>query len=52
MKEPPDEDPAIDAAERFLPRLFLRRYVTWCAGRQRFAAMTGAAVLYSEVCAS
>jgi hypothetical protein len=48
VKEPPDEDPAIDAAERFLPRLFLRRYVTWCAGRQRFAQMQGAARLFTD----
>ena len=25
--------PAIDSTERFLLRLFLRRYVTWCARR-------------------
>jgi hypothetical protein len=43
---------AIDATERYLVRLFLRRYITWCARRRRFAAMTGAAVLYRGVCAS
>jgi|SRR6516162_8532981 hypothetical protein len=40
--------PAIDATERFLLRLFLRRYVTWCARRRRFAAMQGAARLFAE----
>src|SRR6516165_2321995 len=33
--------PGIDATERFLLRVFLRRYVTWCARRRRFAAMQG-----------
>jgi hypothetical protein len=40
--------PAIDATERFLLRLFLRRYITWCARRRRFAAMQGAARLFGE----
>jgi len=31
--------PAIDATERFLSRVFLRRYITWCGRRRRFAAM-------------
>jgi hypothetical protein len=44
--------PRIDATERFFLRLFLRRYITWCARRRRFVAMTGAAVLYREICAS
>ena len=44
--------PSLDRLERFPARLFPRRYITWCARRQRFAAMTGAAVLYREVCAS
>jgi hypothetical protein len=44
--------PAIDATERFLVHLFLRRYITWCARRRRFAQMQGAARLYREVCAS
>jgi len=43
---------AIDATERFPGRLFLRRYVTWCARRRQFAAMEGAARLYREVRAS
>ena len=41
--------PEIDAAERFLVRLFLRRYVTWCARRQRFAQMQGAARLHEQI---
>jgi hypothetical protein len=41
--------PAIDATERFLLRLFLRRYITWRARRRRFAGMQGAARLYHEV---
>lgn len=34
-----------DALEGMLVELFLRRYVTYCARRQRFAAMNGAASL-------
>jgi hypothetical protein len=44
--------PAIDGTERFLLRLFLRRYITWCARRRRFAQMQGAARLVREDCAS
>jgi hypothetical protein len=40
--------PAIDATERFLLRVFLRRYVRYCARRRRFAAMQGAARLFAE----
>jgi hypothetical protein len=39
-----ENDPA-DALERALVALFLRRYVTWCARRRRYAAMNGAARL-------
>jgi len=42
----------MDAIERFLLRIFLRRYVTWCARGRKFAQMQGAARLYREVCAS
>jgi hypothetical protein len=42
--------PRIDATERFLLRVFLRRYITWCARRRRFAAMQGAARLFAECC--
>ena len=40
--------PRIDVTERLLLRLFLRRYVTWCARHRRFAAMQGAARLFAE----
>lgn len=40
--------PSIDATERFPLRLFLRRYVTWCARRKRFAQMQGVARLLGE----
>lgn len=57
-ERPPDlqphlaSPPAIDAFEASLVRLFLRRYVTYCARRRRFAAMEGAARLFVEVGAS
>ncbi len=44
----PEIAPSIDALEGFLVRVFLRRYVTYCARRRRFAAMNGAARLYRE----
>ena len=40
--------PRIDATERYLLRVFLRRYITWCARRRRFAQMQGAARLFAE----
>jgi hypothetical protein len=40
---PPEFGPSLDGLERFLARLFLRRYITWCARRRRIAAMQGAA---------
>ena len=42
-ERPPEPGPAIDATEAFLVAVFLRRYVTYCARRGRFAAMNGAA---------
>jgi hypothetical protein len=48
----PELQPTIDAAEAFLLAIFLRRYVTYCARRGRFAAMNGAARLYAEIGAS
>ena len=36
-------------SERFLLLLFLRRYVTYCARRQEFAAMNGAARLHAAI---
>ena len=41
--------PAMDSVECFLTSLFVRRYVTYCARRQRYAQMQGAARLLSEI---
>jgi hypothetical protein len=41
--------PGLDAGERFLVLLFLRRYVTYCARRRRFAQMEGAARLFRRI---
>jgi hypothetical protein len=50
VKEPPVEAPAtLDGLERFLLIVFLRRYVTYCARRRRFAAMNGATRLFAEL---
>ena len=56
LSEPPptvnphlERPPAIDVVERYLVALFLRRYVTYCARRGRFAQMQGAARLRREV---
>ena len=43
--------PVIDATERYLLQLFLRRYVTWCARRRRFAQMQGARRDYAAMSA-
>jgi hypothetical protein len=51
-ERPPELQPMIDAVEAFLLALFLRRYVTYCARRGRFAAMNGAARLFAKVRAS
>ena len=51
-ERPPELQPAIDAVEAFLLAVFLRRYVTYCARRGRYAAMNGAARLFAEVRAS
>ena len=48
-ERPPERQPPIDALEVFLARLFLRRYVTHCARRGRYAAMNGAARLFAEI---
>jgi len=42
-------DPGLDRDERYLVLLFLRRYVTYCARRQRYAQMQGAALLFRNV---
>ena len=50
LEEPePDMSPTLDAGERFVAAVFLRRYVTWCARRRRYAQMQGAAALYREL---
>jgi hypothetical protein len=50
VKEPPVEDPSpLAGLERFLVLVFLRRYVTYCARRRRFASMNGAARLFAEM---
>ena len=55
FEQPPQINPrlelpsAIDSVERFLTTLFLRRYVTYCARRRRFAQMQGGARLLSEI---
>jgi len=41
--------PAIDTLEADLVRVFLRRYVRFCARTRRYAAMQGAARLYAEL---
>ena len=41
--------PTIDIGEAILLQLFLRRYITYCARRGRFAAMNGAARLFAEL---
>lgn len=44
-----ESPPAIDALERFMAQMFLRRYVTWCVRKRRFAAAQGAAALHREL---
>ena len=39
----------LDAEERFLVLLWLRRYVTWCARKGQFDRMTRAARLHQRV---
>jgi hypothetical protein len=48
-ERPPELSPAVDEIEIFLIRTFLRRYVTYCARRRRYAAMNGAARLFAEI---
>jgi hypothetical protein len=44
-----DRTSGINTAECFLVGLFLRRYVTYCARRRRYAQMQGAVRLHREV---
>jgi hypothetical protein len=48
-ERPPALQPTIDAAEAFLLAVFLRRYVTYCARRSKFASMNGAARLFRNL---
>jgi hypothetical protein len=43
------QPPGLDSLEAFLVATFLRRYITYCARRRRFAAMQGVAALLGEV---
>ena len=43
------QPPAIDSTEIALLQLFLRRYVTYCARRSRYASMNGAVRLFAEL---
>ena len=59
MEEPPlelqphlAEPPRSAEREAFLTTLFLRRYVTYCARRKRYAQMQGAARLLRSVTAT
>jgi hypothetical protein len=47
-----ERPPAVDTGECFLVALFLRRYVTYCARRGRYAQMQGTARLYGEIVAT
>jgi hypothetical protein len=41
-----ERQPLLGSDERYLVLLFLRRYVTYCARRRRYAQMQGAARLF------
>jgi hypothetical protein len=41
----------LDDVERYLVRLFLRRYVRYCVRRRRFAVADGAAALFRRIAA-
>src|SRR4051812_1192715 len=43
------QPPAIDSTEMALLQLFLRRYVTYCARRSRYASMNGAVRLFAQL---
>jgi len=44
-----DMEPTLDECERLIVRIFLRRYVTYCARRKRYAAMEGAMRLWRVI---
>jgi len=45
----PDIAPTLNDAERWLARLFLRRYATYLVRRRRYAQAQGAAILAREL---
>jgi hypothetical protein len=45
----PDMAPVVDAMEAFLVRVFLRRYVTWCARARHYDRVPGAAALFRRL---
>ena len=45
----PDIAPTLNDAERWLARLFLRRYATWCVRARRYSRAGGAAQLYRQL---
>jgi len=47
-----ERPPTVDAVECFLSSLFLRRYITYCARKRRYAQMRGAARLYRGIAAA
>ena len=49
VRESLELHPPLDADERVLAGIFLRRYVTWCARRRRYAQMQGAANLHRRL---
>ncbi len=46
----PIPDPEIDADEVALVKLFLGRYVTWCARARHMDRILGAVALYRSLC--
>jgi hypothetical protein len=46
VADPPDMRPEIDACDRFLAAVFLRRYVTWCVRTRRQDRAEAAAALW------
>ena len=49
VDQAPDMTPTLDDKERWISRIFLRRYVTWCARSGRFASADGAKRLYQRL---
>lgn len=46
--ERPLDPRSLDDRERFLVRIFLRRYIVWCARRRKIDSVAGAADLLSR----